>query len=64
MEVDSDTGKQSFTYKLKDGQEDTVPGEAILDIYGDPEYLKKLHLYNLTITAQKVLSQKNYLSEH
>lgn len=57
VEVDPETGGHCFTYKLKDGQEDTVPGDALLDIYGDPDYLKKLHLHNLTVTALKALSR-------
>lgn len=51
--VDAELGKEGFTYRLKSGREGTVHVEQVLEYNKDPEYLRNLLLYKLTIEAQK-----------
>ena len=51
--VDPDLGSEGFTYVLKSGREGTVHGEEVLEYNQDPDYLRDLLLYRLTLEAQK-----------
>ena len=51
--VDRDLGSEGFTYVLKSGREGTVHGEEVLEYNQDPDYLRDLLLYRLTLEAQK-----------
>lgn len=51
--VDEELGGEAFTYRLESGEEDTVHVEQVLDYNQDPEYLKELLLYKLSLEAQK-----------
>ncbi len=51
--VDEELGGEAFTYRLDSGEEETVHVEQVLDYNQDPEYLKELLLYKLTLEAAK-----------
>jgi hypothetical protein len=51
--VDSDLGREGFTYQLKSGKEGTVHSEQVLEYNQDPHYLRDALLYKLTVEAQK-----------
>jgi len=51
--VDKELGREGFTYVLKSGREGTVHIEQVLEYNQDPDYLRDLLLYKLTIEAQK-----------
>jgi len=49
--VDKELARRCVTFKLKDGQEDSVPLEAFLDYNRDPEYLRQAEVHKLTVKA-------------
>ena len=51
--VDQELGSEGFTYVLQSGREGTVHIEEILEYNQDPDYLRDLLLYRLTLEAQK-----------
>jgi hypothetical protein len=51
--VDRELGAEGFTYVLKSGREGTVHVEDVLEYNQDPDHLRDLLLYRLTIEAQK-----------
>ena len=51
--VDAELGREGFTYQLKSGKEGTVHVEKVLEYNQDPNYLRNLLLYRLTLEAQK-----------
>lgn len=51
--VDRELGAEGFTYTLKSGREGTVHIEEVLEYNQDPDYLRDLLLYRLTLEAQK-----------
>ncbi len=51
--VDRDLGGEGFTYVLKSGREGTVHVEHVLEYNQDPDHLRDLLLYRLTLEAQK-----------
>jgi hypothetical protein len=50
--VDTDLGREGFTYELRSGRSGTVHVEQILEYNQDPTYLRDLLLYRLTLEAQ------------
>ena len=60
--VDKELGREGFTYLLESGREGTVHVEQVLEYNQDPDYLRDLLLYKLTIEAQKRL-QASVLSK-
>lgn len=50
---DTDLGDEAFTYALEDGNEDTVHLDAVLEYNEDPDYLRDILLYKLTLEARK-----------
>jgi hypothetical protein len=50
--VDKELGSEGFTYLLQSGREDTVHIEDVLEYNQDPDYLRNLLLYRLTLEAQ------------
>lgn len=50
--VDKDLGREGFTYFLRSGKEGSVHIEQVLEYNKDPDYLRDLLLYQLTIEAQ------------
>lgn len=51
--VDPELGSEGFTYTLASGKEGTVHSEQVLEYNQDPNYLRDVLLYRLTIEAQK-----------
>lgn len=51
--VDKELGREGFAYVLKSGREGTVHIEQVLEYNQDPDYLRDLLLYKLTLEAQK-----------
>ena len=55
---DKEIGNSGFEYVLKDGRKDTVLLDAVLDYVGDPEYVKKARIYEMTCRALEILERK------
>ena len=51
--VDRDLGNEAFTYCLESGEEGTVHIDHVLEYNQDPNYLRDLLLYRLTLEVQK-----------
>ena len=51
--VDPELGREAISYVLESGKEGTIHSEQFLEYNEDPEYLRELLLYKLTIEAQK-----------
>src|SRR5574341_858281 len=51
--VDEELGREAFTYVLQSGREGTAHLEQVLEYNQDPDYLRDLLLYRLTIEAQQ-----------
>jgi len=51
--VDKELGGEGFTYELQSGKTGTVHVEQILEYNRDPNYLRDLMLYELTLEAQR-----------
>lgn len=51
--VDQELGREGFTYVLESGKEGTVHSEQVLEYNQDPNYLRDVLVYKLTIEAQK-----------
>lgn len=54
--VDHELGAEGFTYVLQSGREGTVHIEDVLEYNQDPDYLRDLLLYRLTLEAQKAVA--------
>jgi hypothetical protein len=55
--VDSEAGREAFTYVLSSGRTGTVHIEQVLEYNQDPNYLRDLLLYRLTIEAQNRIAK-------
>ena len=53
--VDSELGREAFTYRLESGAEGSVHVDSVLDVNADPDYLARLELYRLTLEAKERL---------
>ena len=53
VSVDQELGREGFTYVLESGKERTVHSEQVLEYNQDPNYLRDVLVYKLTIEAQK-----------
>lgn len=51
--ADAELGHEGFTYRLKSGREGTIHVEQVLEYNKDPDYLRNLLLYKLTLEAQR-----------
>ena len=58
VSVDKELGNRAFTYQLKSGKEGSVHIDAILEYHRDPDYVRDILLYQLTVQAQEILRQK------
>ncbi len=54
--IDRELGAEGFTYVLQSGREGTVHIEDVLEYNEDPDYLRDLLLYRLTLEAQKAVA--------
>ena len=55
IEIDRETAYEGFVYVLASGAEGYVHGEQALDYNRDPDYMRDLLLYQLSLEAQKRL---------
>lgn len=55
--VDKELASEAVTFELQDGTIDSVPLDAFLDFNQDPEYLRTLELYNMTLKAEELLRE-------
>jgi len=53
VHVDQELAEEGFTYVLKSGREGTIHIENVLEYNQDPDHLRDLLLYRLTLEAQK-----------
>lgn len=51
--VDPELGNEAFTYSLDDGREDSVHVDEVLEYNKDPNYMRDILLYRLTLEVQK-----------
>ncbi|MBL7033917.1 MAG: hypothetical protein ISR91_07195 [Candidatus Delongbacteria bacterium] len=51
--VDPDLGDEAFTFKLRDGVEESVHIDHVLEFNRDPQYVAELLLYKLSLEARK-----------
>jgi hypothetical protein len=51
--VDKELGGEGFSYELQSGNTGTVHVEQVLEYNRDPNYLRDLMLYKLTVEAQR-----------
>jgi predicted XRE-type DNA-binding protein len=56
--VDRELGGEAFTYRLASGKEESVPIDQVLEYNRDPEYLRQMLLYKLTLKAQKLMERR------
>lgn len=56
--VDGDLGREAFTYSLVSGKTDTVHGDEVLEYNKDPDSLRELLLYKLTLKTQKLIKAR------
>ena len=54
--VDEELAAEGFTYVLQSGREGTVHIEDVLEYNQDPDHLRDLLLYRLTLEAQKAVA--------
>jgi hypothetical protein len=55
VEIDRETAYEGFVYTVASGEEGYVHGEQVLDYNRDPDYMRDLLLYKLTLEAQRRL---------
>lgn len=55
--TDKELGNEGFTYVLQSGKKGTIHIEQVLDYNRDPNYLRDLLLYKLTLEAQKRIAE-------
>jgi hypothetical protein len=53
VHIDRELGGEGFTYELESGRQGTVHVEHVLEYNQDPDHLRDLLLYRLTLEAQK-----------
>lgn len=57
--VDKELAQRCITYTLKDGREDSVPIEAFWEYNRDPDYMREIELYKLTVKAISLVKASN-----
>ena len=55
--VDKELDRRCVIYVLQSGKLDSVPVEAFLEFNSDPEYLREVELYKLTIKASELMAK-------
>ena len=53
--VDEELGREAITYVLDSGEEASIHLDAFLDYHKDPDYMRKMVLYKLTLKALKAI---------
>ena len=59
--VEAELGREAVTYFLESGSENSLHLDAFLEYNRDPDYLKMLFLYELSVKAQKALKKSKLL---
>lgn len=54
---DKELGNEAFTYLLQSGEEGTLHLDSVLEQNEDPDYMKDLLIYNLTLALRKQLEE-------
>lgn len=54
---DEELGHEAFTYVLESGEEGSLHLDSVLEQNEDPDYMKDLLVYNLTLALRKQLEQ-------
>lgn len=62
--VDEELGGEAFTFQLSTGESGSVHVEQVLDYNRDPEYLKELLLYELSLEARKGVVESGISKRH
>jgi hypothetical protein len=57
--IDAELGRKALTYRLASGMEDSVPLDAFLDYNRDPDYLRNMTLYSLTLKALELVKHSS-----
>lgn len=57
--VDPELGNEAFTYTLANGDEDSVHLDEVLEYNQDPDHLRDLLLYRLTLEAQQRIAESD-----
>ena len=57
VHVDRELGKQAITYVLESGDEDSVHVDDFLHYNKDPDYMRNMALYKLTVKARDLLKE-------
>ncbi len=60
--IDPELGAEAFTYTLESGKEGTIHIDRVLEYNRDPEYMREVMLYKLTV-AVKTLVDNSELSK-
>ena len=55
--VDRELGKEAITYVLESGEEDSVHVDDFLHYNKDPDYMRDMALYKLTVKARNLLKE-------
>ncbi len=57
--IDAELGSEAFSYELESGDEGTVHIDHILEYNRDPDYLRNILLYKLTLDVQKRVEESS-----
>jgi hypothetical protein len=57
--IDPELGAEAFTYVLASGKEGTIHIDRVLEYNRDPEYMRELMLYKLTIAVKKLVDNSD-----
>jgi len=55
--VDPELASEAITYFLEDGTEGALHLDSVLEVNEDPEYMKNLLIYNMTVSAIECVDQ-------
>lgn len=55
---DPELASQGFTFHYESGQEDSIVIDQVLEYNRDPDYMRDMMLYQMSLQAQKLLKQK------
>jgi hypothetical protein len=55
--VDPELGNEAVTYRLESGKENSLHLDAFLEYNRDPNYLRMLFLFELTVKAQQAMKK-------
>jgi predicted XRE-type DNA-binding protein len=57
VEVDTELGREAFTYTLNSGEFDTVHIDHVLHFVNEPEYVRELARHRLSMAAKKIVAR-------